>query len=439
MFNKKMKKLLAMSLAGVMSVGLLTGCGGSGSSEKSEGGETTIKFGIHVANPAEQEGVTNSIVEAFNKANEGKYKVEFEASDTESHSKNMKLEAKDGTLPEIFWIDASEAPEYNESGALLDLSEFLEENGDIDEALGGMENAFNDGSVQYGLPYQCNVQGIFYNKAIFDEAGVSYPTDDTTFDEFLDMIKKLNDSGVTPLSIGSKNSSFAMWEFNEFLSRFGWEKQIEAINAGEAKFNNPEFLACFEKLEALKDAKAFPENMATIEYFDAKQLFDEGKAAMFGTGQWDCAEFDENIGENIGFWWGPQFTDTDSEQKITMKVPSAPIVVSAAVAEDDAVKEAVYEFLKFYYGAEAAEISYAGSIFPATNYEGVAATETQYSMNAMIEALANGWASPEAAPDQTVGSAVQEALYNSIFGVIQGTFSPAEALDKIDEAASYAE
>lgn len=33
--------------------------------------------------------------------------------------------------------------------------------------------------------------------------------------------------------------------------------------------------------------------MATIEYFDAKQLFNEGKAAMFGTGQWDCGEFDK--------------------------------------------------------------------------------------------------------------------------------------------------
>ncbi len=39
--------------------------------------------------------------------------------------------------------------------------------------------------------------------------------------------------------------------------------------------------------------------MATIEYFDAKQLFNEGKAAMFGTGQWDCAEFDKNVGEHI--------------------------------------------------------------------------------------------------------------------------------------------
>ena len=50
-----------------------------------------------------------------------------------------------------------------------------------------------------------------------------------------------------------------------------------------------------------------------------------------------------------------------------MKVPSAPIGVSAAVADDENLKEGVYEFLKFYYGEEAAMISYKGSIFPATS------------------------------------------------------------------------
>lgn len=58
-------------------------------------------------------------------------------------------------------------------------------------------------------------------------------------------------------------------------------------------------------------------------------------------------------------------------------------------------------------------------------------------MNAMLTALAAGWGSPEAAPDITVTSAVQEALYNSMFGVMQGTYEPSEALDKIDEALSY--
>ena len=418
-----------------MSLSLMAGCGDSSNETKTdESGATVIKFGIHVANPEEQEPVTYNIVQAFNKANEGKYKVEFEAADTETHSKNMKLKAEDGTLPQIFWIEGSEASEYSEAGVLMDLTEFLDENTEIKKALGGMEAAFKDDNGQFGLPYQCNVQGIFYNKELFDKAGVSYPTDDTTYDEFVEMIKALKTSGVTPLAIGSKNSGFAMWEFNEFLARYGWEDNIENILSGSDKFNNAELLACFEKLKGLKDAGAFPDNMATIEYFDAKQLFDGGSAAMFGTGQWDCAEFDENIGDKIGFWWGPKFTDTQAEQNIAMKVPSAPIGVSAAVADDDNLKEGVYKFLSFYYGEEAAELSYEGSIFPATNYEGVAASDSQYAMNAMLEALADGWESPEAAPDLTVRSAVQEALYDGIFGVLQGTYEPAEALDKMDTA-----
>lgn len=436
MKNNNLKKLLPVAMAGAMVFGMLTGCSGGGEEEArtDENGATVIKFGIHVANPAEQESVTNSIVEAFNKANEGKYKVEFEAADTETHSKNMKLKAEDGTLPQIFWIEGSEAPEYSEAGVLLDLTEFLDENADIKTALGGMEAAFKDDNGQYGLPYQCNVQGFFYNKKLFDDAEVEYPTDETTYEEFIEMVTKLKSSGITPIAIGSKNSAFAMWEFNEFLARYGWEEKIDHILSGDDKFNNEEFLACFEKLQGLKDADAFPGNMATIEYFDAKQLFNEGKAAMFGTGQWDCTEFDENIGDQIGFWWGPQFTDAKSSQEITIKVPSAPIGINAAVEDNDELKEGVYEFLKFYYGEEAAKISYEGSIFPATNYEGAAASDRQYSMNAMIGALANGWESPQAAPDLTVSSAVQEALYDAIFGVLQGTYQPSEALDKIDAA-----
>ncbi len=439
MKSKSMKKFLSLILSSTMVIGMLSGCGGNEAADvsKDESGATVVKFGIHVANPKEQEVVTYNIVQAFNEKYDGKYKIEFEASDKEAHSKNMKLEASDGTLPQIFWLDASEAPEYSDSGILLDLTDFLNENTEIKDALGGMETAFQDDNGQYGLPYQCNVQGIFYNKELFDQANVEYPTNDTTYEEFIEMIGKLKESGVTPLSIGSKNSSYAMWEFNESLARYGWEENINGILDGEKKFNNPDLTACFEKLQGIAEAGAFPENMATIEYFDAKQLFDEGKAAMFGTGQWDCAEFDENIGENIGFWWGPKFTDSSYEQDIAMKVPSAPIVVNAEVADNDAMKEAVYEFLKFYYGEEAAEISYEGSIFPATNYSDVSATESQYSMNAMLEALGTGWTTPQSAPDLTVTSAVQEALYNSMFGVMQGTYEPSEALDKMDEALSY--
>lgn len=436
MNSKRLKKWCSVAMVSMVVVGTLSGCGSSGkeSSKEGDGGEVVINFEIHVANPKEQESVTYNIVQAFNEKNAGKYKVEFQAADTESHSKNMKLAASDNTLPEIFWLDASEAPEYSNAGVLLDLNDFLNENTEIKAALGGMESAFTDDNGQYGLPYQCNVQGIFYNKELFDKVGVAYPTDETTYEDMLGMLAKFKENGITPLSIGSKNSGFAMWEFNETLARYGWEENIDSILAGDKKFNNEDLVTCFEKLKGLAEAGAFPENMATIEYFDAKQLFNEGKAAMFGTGQWDCAEFDKNIGEKIGFWWGPTFTDSDYDQEVAMKVPSAPIVVNAEVAEDEEVQEAVFEFLKFYYSKEAAELSYEGSIFPATNYEGMSATDTQYAMNAMLDTLASGWDSPSTAPDLTVTSAVQEALYNSLFGVMQETYTPEEALDLMDEA-----
>lgn len=427
--------VLSATAAATMIVGMLAGCGGKTSATKDADGATVIKFGINVANPAKQEPATNAIVEAFNKENKGKYKVQFEAADTESHNKNMKLEASDGTLPQVFWVEGSQATDFNESGVLLDLKDFLKQNPNVKKALNGSEKAFQDDSgVQYGLPYQSNVQGIFYNKELFDKAGVEYPNDDTTYDEFIQMVDKLKASGVTPLAIGSKNSSFAMWEFNLWLARYGWSDSVQDILNGKQKFNNPELVKAFSKIQGLSKAGAFPENMSTIEHFDAKQQFDTGKAAMFGSGQWDCAEFDKNLGDKIGFWWGPTFKDSKADQKLDMKVPSAPIAVSASVSDNEDIKNATYAFLKFYYSKDAAELSYENSMFPATSYGGLTPDSKQYSMSAMADALSNGYESPVAAPDLTVPSAVQQSLYDGLFGVMQGTYTPQQALTKMDEA-----
>ena len=81
------------------------------------------------------------------------------------------------------------------------------------------------------------------------KAGIAYPTDDTTYDEFLDMIAKLKDSGVTPIAIGSKNSGYSMWEFNEFFSRYGWEDNEKSYTGDKAKYSNDDMNACFEKIK----------------------------------------------------------------------------------------------------------------------------------------------------------------------------------------------
>lgn len=433
------KRIIALFMAVAMVAVLVAGCGESSSSKddsKSDGGEVTIKFGIHVADPKSQEAVTYKIVQAFNEKYAGKYKVEFEAADTESHSKNMKLAATDGTLPDIFWLDSSEAPEYAEAGYLLDLSDFLKEYSETDAALdASVKEAFNK-DIQYGLPYQCNVEGFFYNKTLAKELGVEIKNG-TTFDELLDIVAKCKEKGITTIAQGNKNSSYTIWGYLAVLDRYGYSEYINDILAGDKKFNNEDLVKCFEKLQSLAKAGAFADNMATQEYFDAKELFESGKALFFDSGAWDSAELDEKMGDTVGFWWGPTFSDSSYEQNAAMKVPSAPICVSSKAAEDDATKEAVYKFLEFYYSKDAATISYEGSVFPATNYTGIEVADTQYALGEVVASIDEGWTSPAAQPDQILTSAVQSQLYDSILGVLTGNYEPADALDKIDAQMSY--
>lgn len=433
------RRLVAVLLTVSMVTTLAVGCGGNSNktATKNSDGEVAIKFGIHVADPESQEAVTYKIVQAFNEKYDGQYQVDFEAADTETHSTNLKLEASDETLPELFWLDSSQAPEYEEGGYLLDLADFLKEYPETDKALDDSVKEAFKGSIQYGLPYQCNVEGFFYNKEIFKQLGVAEPTNGTTFDELLDIIAKANEQGITPIAQGCMNSSYAIWGYLAMLDRYGYSDYIKDILDGKEKFNNKDLVACFEKLQKLGESNAYATNMATQEYFDSKEAFTSGKAAILNTGAWDCAELDEKMGDTVGFWWGPTFSDSSYNQEAAMKVPSAPIAVSAAVSDDDSVKEAVYKFLEFYYSEEAAKISYEGSVFPATNYTGIEAADTQYALKAVMSSIEDGWTSPASQPDQILSSAVQSQLYDSIFGVILGNYQPAEALDKIDQQLEY--
>lgn len=453
---RKVKKAAAFLISTALTFSILTGCGSGGgqSSSATEGekqelplsaenpeaqsaGEAiTITLGMHVANVDEQEPVTANIIKAFEEVNPD-IRVEIQGNDKDEHVKKMKMAAQANELPDIFWMDSSVAPELSEAGLLLDLSEFLNQ---YPEAAAGLDNNMKEANslngVQYGLPYQSLVTGIWYNKALFSQYGLEEPKNGTTYEELLEMVRVFSENGITPIAQGAKDT-YSIWAFLIAMERYGYFGQIDAILKGETKFNNPEFVKFFEKLEELGKEKAFPENCATMTYFQAKEEFVAGKAAMFDSGIWDAGELDGSLGENAGFWCGPVFADTDVNQQVKMKVSSAPFCVSAGVGEDEAKKEAVYRFLEFYYGEEAAKISYEGSMIPATNYKVDIDMSGKPAFSAAASALADeAWTSPVAQPDLVLKEAVQAQLYDSIYGTMLGNYTPAEALDKMDTVLS---
>lgn len=444
---KKIINGITLGLSIVIMSSLVAGCGVGSNNEtishssmqniRGNSEEVTITFGIHVADPQVQEPVTAEIVRVFNEQHAGEIRVVFEAADTSAHNRNLKLRAADGTKPEVFWLDASIAPEFAEGGYLMDLSNFLYEHPAVNNALdASVKSAFHNGYIQFGLPYQSNVVGFFYNKEVFTANNISTPNSTTTYEELLVIIRQLNEASIIPIAQGSVDK-FAVWAFLTMLDRFGYSDFINDILEGRKSFNNTNLLRCFEKFYELGKVDAFPPNMATIGYFNAKELFKSGEAAMFNSGAWDSSELDEALGDNVGFWWGPIFSDSSFNQERAMKVPSAPISVSARVTEDTRIQEAVYTFLAFYYSKEAAEISFAGSVFPATNFTDIEIAEDQFAFNAILSALAESWESPSTQPDLVLSSAMQSQLHDSMLGVMLGNYQPEEALNKLDNQLSF--
>ena len=393
-----------------------------------------ITLGMHVADTQAQEPATWAIIKAFEAANPN-IKVEIIGAETDEHVKNMKMLSQTGELPDIFWMLPAPAKEMQQAGYLLDLTEFLAANPTVSDYLPqSMKDSANVDGFQYGLPYQPLVTGFWYNKALFKEYGIAEPVPGTTFDELLSMAEGFSSHNVATIAQGAK-SPFSVWAWLTAYCRYGYFDRINNILSGSDKFNNPDFVKFYEKIAELSKAGAFPTNIATIDYFQAKDMFLQGQTAMFNSGHWDAQAISDALGENAGFWWGPTFSDGIGDQKVLMKVSAAPFVVSAKVADDAARKDAVYQFLAFYYGEEAAKITVENSGIPVINYLPDVDTSGNPAYTALLQALAlEDWKSPYAQPDLIVSEAVQNAMYDSLYGVMVGTYTPSQALDVIDSA-----
>ena len=174
--------------------------------------------------------------------------------------------------------------------------------------------------------------------------------------------------------------------------------------------------------------------MITMGYDEAQQMFASGQAAMFDSGVWDTAQFEQSdFADSIGFWWGPQFSDGIGNQKISMKAPSHPYCISAKTKEESPEKyEACIRFLKFYYGKEGTQIIVDSNCVPVTKYDGEIDQE-QFPVYANIMAAINDdWESPLICPNVYVGT-FETTYFESITGVLNGVYTPEEAMDFLDE------
>ena len=93
--------------------------------------------------------------------------------------------------PDLMWMGQS-FNEFADKGLLLDLSRRIRQARiDLNEYKPAVLNWYRRGKRLYSLPFGEDVSFLFYNRRLFREAGVPYPTDDWSLEEFLAAARKL--------------------------------------------------------------------------------------------------------------------------------------------------------------------------------------------------------------------------------------------------------
>ena len=164
--------LVLMTLGG----GILF-AGGSAEAEE----EPTLRFAVAM-DPARLR-LYEAAVEEFNAAGRG-FTVVLENTPWSEYWQKLQTQTASGTMPDVWNYVPGFGQEWLENGLLLPIDDYVEATGmDLSDFIPGMLDYMRYEDGLYGLPYDMSGHILFYNKDLFDQAGLDYPTEDWTFED----------------------------------------------------------------------------------------------------------------------------------------------------------------------------------------------------------------------------------------------------------------
>lgn len=228
-----------------------------------------------------------------------------QTSDTTLQQK-IELLAGQNDLPFMYAADNTTivpGGTYYKTGNVLDIAQALSQLGVSQDMTAVAESTIKqtfDGTVP-SVPFQFNIEGLFYNKKIFAQHGISVPT---TFSELLADSAKLKAAGITPISAsGSTGWTISRW-VGVLLFRELGPNAMQLIQDGKAKLTDADYLWAAQQVADMGKDGYFSNGITSLSYNDAVAQFLTGKSAMMYMGTWLLAQVNSSQntqGNNIGF------------------------------------------------------------------------------------------------------------------------------------------
>ena len=238
----------------------------------------------------------NKICEDYQKNVNPNFTWEYEMVASDNLQQKIATLAASNDLPDVFAYEAG-APlsVLIDSGKVKNISEAVDELGTTDYLNSGaveLLKGLSGTDDLYDLPLGLNVEGFWYNKALFEQAGCEVPT---TWDEFEEVLQKLSDAGIQPLTTGGSDKWGATRLINAYAVRTAGNDIMTKAADGEVPYTDEKLVAAADKLAEWAEKGYFGEGITTVDMNTAGSMLMSGKAAIFYNGSW----FTQNLTDEV--------------------------------------------------------------------------------------------------------------------------------------------
>lgn len=299
----KNKKILALLLTVVMGLSALVGCG---KTEEAPAEDAAVEDEAPAADDAEaeaeapaasdiegdiryafwdkaQEPFLQACVDAFNEEYPN-VTVTLEPSTWDDYWMKLEAAATGGSAPDVFWMNGPNIAKYAKGGVLMPATDMIAEYGlDTANYPEGLINLYNIDGVQYALPKDFDTIGLWYNKELFDAAGLEYPTDDWTWEDLEEAAAALTKDGVYGITTGMESQS---GYYNYMCANGGFIISDDKKTSG---FDDPASIEGLEKWISMIE-KGYSPTQASLEETNSSEQMLNGQVAMSTQGSWFLAQ-----------------------------------------------------------------------------------------------------------------------------------------------------
>ena len=218
----------------------------------------------------------------------GNPKVIVEATGWGDYWERLEAGAASGSLEDVFWMNADYSQIYMDNDILMDLTEYIEKDGiDMNMYYPDLVEHYTrkDGKI-FALRKDNDTIALVYNKTLFDQAGVEYPTDEWTYEDMYEaakVITEATDDDIYGVAIDTINDQDGWYNYV-----YAYGGNVINEDRTDTDIDSPESKAGMEMVRKMLTVGT-PESV--MEEYSVDYLFLEGKVAMITQGSWMANAF----------------------------------------------------------------------------------------------------------------------------------------------------